>query len=175
VLTKPLGTGLIGHAIRRGTAAEPSVRDALAHMLALNDKACQVGLETGATACTDVTGYGLLGHLKQMVEAAGLRATVRAAAVPLLEGALELAAADCVPGGTRRNLQYASDCTSFDAQVDETLRLVLADAQTSGGLLLCLPASRAAEAVDRLREGGGERAALIGELAEADQPAIHVT
>jgi selenide,water dikinase len=174
VLTKALGTGLVGHAIKAGTASSAVAEAAIAQMLQLNDVACQVGLEVGATTCTDVTGFGLLGHLKHLVQAAGLGARIRATEVPLLEGAMDLAIADRVPGGSRRNLQYAADCTRFDRSIPEPLRLTLADAQTSGGLLLGVPPDRAAEAVDRLRDGGCDRAAVIGELVESDESGIDV-
>jgi selenide,water dikinase len=174
VLTKALGTGLVGHAIKAGTASPAVAEAAIAQMLQLNDVACRVGLEVGATTCTDVTGFGLLGHLKHLVQASGLGARIRATEVPLLDGALELATADCVPGGSRRNLEYAADCTRFAGSIPPPLQLALADAQTSGGLLLGVPADRAAEAVDELQRGGCVRATIIGELVQADEPGIDV-
>ena len=174
LLTKALGTGLVGHAVRAGTAPPEMVAEASTAMLMLNDVACRVGLEHDASACTDVTGFGLLGHLRNLVEACGLCAVVRSAAVPALHGALDLAAADCVPGGTRRNLAYAGERTRFTPSVSEPTRLLLADAQTSGGLLLCVAPARADEALAALRAGGCNRAALIGELRAADEPRIEV-
>ena len=164
VLTKPLGIGIVGGAIKTGTAPPEMLATATAQMLALNDVARDVGLALGATSCTDVTGFGLLGHLKHIVEASDLRAVVDARAVPLIDGVLALAAAGAVPGGTKRNLAYASPVTRFDDDVPAELRLVLADAQTSGGLLLCLPAESASEAVRRLAGGGVARAAIVGRL-----------
>lgn len=178
ILTKPLGTGVAGQAIRAGTAPGDLVARATAQMLALNASACEAGLESGATSCTDVTGFGLLGHLKHLVEASDVRAEVQAPAVPILEGVLPLAEAGLVPGGSRRNLAYASPVTEFAAEVPDPLRLLLADAQTSGGLLLCVPAPRAEECLRRLRDGGCERAAIIGRLEAhpgAAAPRIRVT
>jgi selenide,water dikinase len=176
VLTKALGTGVIGQAIRAGTATEASVQAAVAQMTALNDRACEVGLALGATSCTDVTGFGLLGHLGNILEAAGLDAEIAAPAVPLIEGAHALAAAGTVPGGSKRNLKRALGMTTFAEGIDEATRLLLADAQTSGGLLLCLPEDRADEAVRRLRDAGCAHAAAIGRLSRAGEagPRIRV-
>ncbi len=165
VLTKALGTGIVGQAIRAGTAPEPLVAAATAQMMDLNDRACAVGLAAGATSCTDVTGFGLLGHLENVIEASGLDAEITAAEVPLLDGVLEIAASGVVPGGSKRNLTRARKITTFADGVDEARQLLLADAQTSGGLLLCVPEERAGEAVARLHAEGCARAAVIGRLA----------
>jgi len=164
VLTKPIGTGLVGQSIRQGNADEAAVAAAIAQMSALNDVACEVGRRFGAHACTDVTGFGLLGHLRNVVEASGVEARLTASAIPLLPGVHALAAAGCVPGGSRRNLEYANVVTRFDEAIDEATQLVLADAQTSGGLLLFLPASAAHEAVTAMTDEG-VAAAIIGEIA----------
>jgi selenide,water dikinase len=164
VLTKPLGTGLVGQAVRQGDADPEAMAEAIAHMTSLNDVAAEVARRFGVHACTDVTGFGLLGHLRNVVEASGVEAHLEASSVPLLPSALALARADCVPGGSRKNLAYAAPITRFDEAVDEAQRLVLADAQTSGGLLLFLPQSRAAEAVAALQSEGVARAAVIGAL-----------
>jgi selenide, water dikinase len=174
VLTKPLGTGLIGHAVRAGTAPPELVARMTKQMLMLNDEACRVGLELGASACTDITGFGLLGHLRHLVEASGLSALVRSADVPALEGALGFAESDCIPGGTKRNLRYAEAVTRFADSVAEPVRILLADAQTSGGLLLCLAPERASKAVRALRLGGCTDAAIVGELRAAPAPNIEV-
>lgn len=164
LLTKPLGTGIVGQAIRAGKADEDLIARATAQMMALNAAARDVGLAAGASSCTDVTGFGLLGHLKNIVEASDLSATLYATNVPILEGALELAWAGVVPGGSKRNLAYASAVTAFEGDVDEALRLLLADAQTSGGLLLCVPASESGAALRKLHESGCEGAAAVGVL-----------
>ncbi|MBI4956913.1 MAG: selenide, water dikinase SelD [Myxococcales bacterium] len=175
VLTKAIGTGLLAQAARADRADPAAFAEATAQMLALNDVACEVGLELGAHAATDVTGFGLLGHLRHLIEAARVGARLRAADVPLLPTALELAAEDCVPGGTRKNLVYAGAVTRFAPELGEPMRLALADAQTSGGLLLCLPAEVAARAVDTLRARGCARSAVVGELvALAPDEAPHI-
>ncbi len=175
ILTKALGTGIAGQAIRAGTASAGLIRAATAQMLQLNDVACAIGLELGATSATDVTGFGLLGHLRNLIEASNLDADLDAARVPLLDDVLALAAAGTIPGGSKRNLAYVSTVVTFVDEVDATWRLLLADAQTSGGLLLCVPESNAARAVQRLRDEGCESAAQIGTLrAPRGAPRIHV-
>lgn len=164
ILTKPLGTGIVGQAIRAGRADERLIARATAQMLMLNDRACEIGLAVSASSCTDVTGFGLLGHLRNLIEASGVSARIEAAAIPILEGVAELATAGLVPGGSKRNLAYAGAVTTFAATVDEARRVILGDAQTSGGLLLCVPAARADEAVRRLRDEGCASAAQIGAL-----------
>lgn len=165
VLSKRIGTGVAGQAIRAGRAAPDLIERATAQMTQLNDAACEVGLALGATSCTDITGFGLLGHLRNIVEAADLAARVRAADVPLIEGVRAFADEGLLPGGTKRNMAYSAPVTAFAETVPEPLRLLLADAQTSGGLLLCLPEARAAEAVRRLHDAGCDGAAIIGSLS----------
>ncbi len=167
VLTKALGTGIAGQAIRAGSASEALVAAATAQMMELNDRACDVGLAVGATSCTDVTGFGMLGHLANILDASGLDADLDSAAVPLLEGVAALVAAGVVPGGSKRNLATALKISEVAASVDEVTQLLLADAQTSGGLLLCVPEARAAEAVRRLHDAGCTRSAAIGVLTRA--------
>jgi selenide,water dikinase len=175
VLTKPLGTGVIVQALKKDAAPAASVAEAMSQMRALNATARDLGVEAGATAATDVTGFGLLGHLRHMMDASGVTAVIEAAAVPLLAGVRELVAAGQVPGGTQKNLRYVEEVTDFATSVPEDLRLLLADAQTSGGLLLALPAEGAPGLVRRLVDAGA-RAAQIGSVIDrpADGPALRV-
>jgi len=166
VLTKPIGAGVLAQAIKAGTASAAEIDEVTARMCELNDVAREVGMATRVAAATDVTGFGLLGHLKHIVEASDLSAEVEATAVPLFSGARARADAGQAPGGTRRNLAYAAPVTAFAESVPEGLRLLLADAQTSGGLLLCVPTPRLAEALQRLADGG-RLAAHIGDLGTA--------
>ncbi len=168
VLTKPLGTGIVGQAIRAGKAPESLIAEALAQMLTLNDLACEIGLAVGATSCTDVTGFGLLGHLRNLMEASDLQAEIWSGVVPFLEGTRALIAEGVVPGGSKRNLKHASQVTTFEESVSEETRLLLADAQTSGGLLLCVPEARSEEALRRLADAGIARAAVIGRLSSSE-------
>jgi selenide, water dikinase len=176
VLTKRIGTGIAGQSIRAGKASADLVARVTAQMARLNSAACEIGLELGATSCTDITGFGLLGHLRNLVEAANVAARVRAADVPLIDGVRRFAEEGVVPGGTKRNLQYAAPVTSFAEEVPAVMQLLLSDAQTSGGLLLCMPQAVAAEAVRRLLDAGCDGAAVIGLLEQraAGGPRIRI-
>jgi selenide,water dikinase len=174
VLTKALGTGLLGQAVRRGDSRPEQLEAAVRRMTQLNDVACELGRRFGVHACTDVTGFGLLGHLRNLVEASAVSVELRAASVPVLEGALGLAEEGCVPGGTRRNLDYALAVTRFDDTVAAALRLVLADAQTSGGLLLTVPEDAAEPLVRALVEAGVDDARTIGHVAARGEPCVRV-
>ncbi len=135
VLTKPIGVGMLTTAGKRGVATDAQLADAIATMTTLNDRASRAAVAAGITAGTDVTGFGLLGHLRRLLEASGCAATVDASAVPLLDGALELAQRDVVAGGTKRNHAWLQATTDWGACTPPE-QLLLADAQTSGGLLL---------------------------------------
>jgi selenide,water dikinase len=174
VLTKPLGTGIIATAIKKDAAPPDAVDAAVASMTTLNDAASRAMIDAGAHAATDVTGYGLLGHLHSLARASGLAARVSAASVPLLPGAIELADAGHVPGGTRRNIQDLAGMVLWHDGIDATLRLLLHDAQTSGGLLIALPPERVAGLLDDLRAARSPAAAVIGELREGRAGEIEV-
>jgi cysteine desulfurase NifS/selenium donor protein len=147
VLTKPLGTGIVATAAKRGLAEPDVVAAATAAMRALNRDAAAALRELTVHACTDVTGFGLLGHLRELAAASGVAVELDAGAVPVLPGARELAAADVVPGGTVNNLEHVAPHVSFPPGLPRVDRLLLADAQTSGGLLVALPAEQAAALV----------------------------
>jgi len=144
VLTKPLGLGLISTAIKAGTATDEQTRHAVETMTTLNAVASEAMGEVGVSAATDVTGFGLLGHLHIALRASGARAEIDASAVPFLEGALDLARGGMAPSGTRRNLEFVTPHVDWEAADEEWERLALADAQTSGGLLISVPEGRAA-------------------------------
>jgi selenide,water dikinase len=160
ILTKPLGIGVVSTAIKAGRAPQPLVEAAVASMTRLNDDAAEVALAGGATGATDITGFGLLGHLGRAARESGVDVTIDVGRVPLLDGVRELAADGLLPGGSRRNLR------SIEAQLDrgsadELDVLLLADAQTSGGLLFGLAADRVQPALDELQARGVE-AVVIG-------------
>ncbi len=165
VLTKPLGTGLISTAIKRGVATAEQIEAAVEVMTALNRSAAEAAVACGVRAATDVTGFGLLGHLAEMLEASQVGATLDHRRVPLLPGIGDLAAAGVVPGGTRRNLAAAGHVTRF-GDLDEVDQIVLADAQTSGGLLLAVAQDRCNDLVAALEEAGTSAAAVIGEVVD---------
>ena len=165
VLTKPLGAGAVATGVKRGLVDGELVQRAIAVMATLNDRAAEQARAVGAHALTDVTGFGLLGHLHELAEASGLAAEVDAAAVPVIEGVLELLADDAaVAGGSRRNRADAERFTHWAGDVPEPLRRLACDAMTSGGLLAAVPADRAAE-VD---------GAVLGRLVAGEPGTIRV-
>ncbi len=165
ILTKPLGVGVITTAIKRGDAPADVVDAALASMTRLNDEAAAVALAGGATGATDVTGFGLLGHLGRAVVESGVDAVIEVGAVPLLPGTRELAESGAMPGGSRRNLAWADDLLDRGA-FGELDALLMADAQTSGGLVFGVAPDRVEGALAAL-EATGHAAAVVGRLVES--------
>lgn len=165
LLTKPLGTGVAATAIKRQQASH-SLRDAaVSLMVSLNASAATSMVAAGVRCATDVTGYGLLGHLREVVEASGVSATLDASSVPVLDGIAELVEQGVYPGGSVRNLESVAGMV--DSRVGETMVKILADAQTSGGLLMAVNPAAVDDLVrDLLRNG--EVAAVVGEIASAD-------
>ena len=166
VLTKALGIGVVTTAIKRGEAPPGVAAAAVASMSRLNDRAAALAVAAGATGATDVTGFGLLGHGAKMAEESGVALVIDAADVPVLDGARELARAGHVPGGTERNLSWVEPALDRGG-VDELTVTLLADAQTSGGLLIGLDADAAASTVAALVDEG-HAAAVVGRV-EAGQ------
>lgn len=173
VLTKPLGTGVVTTAIKADAASDPVVRGAIEVMTTLNRDAAEAARAVGVRAGTDVSGFGLLGHLRNLLRASGAAARLRWADVPLLPGAGELAASGHVPGGSKRNRADLKEDVTWEPGVPEPVRILMVDAQTSGGLLLCVPPERAEELRSRL-EGGAPTAAMIGEVTEGRAGAISI-
>ena len=173
ILTKAIGTGVIATALKRGTPLPQVVESAVASMTQLNAPASQAALKAGVRAATDVTGFGLLGHLHRMLVASQAAARLDAAAVPLLPGAAELAAAGFVSGGTRANTARISPFTHLDPAIPAELAVLLYDAQTSGGLLLATPSEAALALLADLR-ARNLPAALIGEVTPGPPGRIDV-
>lgn len=161
VLTKPIGTGVLTTAAKDGKIPESDLAEAIDVMTDLNAGACEAMLEVGVNAVTDITGFGLIGHAHEMAEASGVTIELNAGSVPLLENTLRLARDGTVTRAHKSNLEYLGDRFSAEG-VDETLVKVLADAQTSGGLLIAVPAERADRIVEALRTHGTRAAAAVG-------------
>jgi cysteine desulfurase NifS/selenium donor protein len=168
LLTKPLGTGIITTAIKQGIANDEAIEMVMGVMAELNRTAAEIMVGFPVSACTDVTGFGLLGHLKEMVCAAGVQAVIEAKRVPVMAAAWEYAAAGAIPGGTKNNLDWVKEFVQWNETTPDLLKFILADAQTSGGLLISLPESRASELVTRLHESGNQDASIIGLIAAGD-------
>jgi selenium donor protein len=167
ILTKPIGLGIISTAVKRGMASDELARKAVKIMSTLNRDAAEAMLKVGAHACTDVTGFGLLGHLKEMTRASKVDAVIYAGKVPVIKEAWDLAAAGAVPGGTLSNLDFVSDTVEWDDNIPETTKLILCDAQTSWGLLIVLPAGKKDETLKGLRGKRIAQAAHIGDFTES--------
>ena len=165
VLTKPLGTGIVSTAVKAGEARADVIDRAMREMTRPNEAAAAAAMRHGATAATDVTGFGLLGHGLRMAQESGVDLEIAASDVPVLEGVFELAGLDVVPGGTARNLDWVSDSLDTGEVGDVTVTL-LADAQTSGGLLLGMVSRDAAQAAVTELRFSGHDAAMIGEVTE---------
>lgn len=175
VLTKALGVGIVGTAIKRGQASRPIVDAAIGAMARLNASAAAVARAAGLRGGTDITGYGLIGHLHEMCLAGGTSAHIEAAVVPRLDGVIDLVTAGCTPDGTRRTLDNALAGGWFvPGQLDAAEQVLLADAQTSGGLLLAVPAARADRVIVELHERGDADAAVVGELVAGEPGVISV-
>ncbi len=150
ILTKPIGTGIISTAVKRGLADKNTAISALEIMATLNAGAAQVMEKFHINACTDVTGFGLLGHLKEMVEASGVVAEVYADDVPVIENVFELAAAGVIPGGTKNNLEFVEQVVTWNSGISDLMKNILCDAQTSGGLLISIPEKEANNLIQNL-------------------------
>jgi len=164
VLTKPIGTGSINHGIKQDKTSPEVVSRAIEVMTTLNKAAAEAMLEVGANACTDVTGFGLLGHLWEMLVASKVGAKIFASKIPMIEGALDLIEQRIFPGGARANKRFADSFTHWRDDIPEPMRIALCDPQTSGGLLI----SVSREKVDTLMEAMERRsvkwATIVGEI-----------
>ena len=170
VLTKPLGTGVAAAAVKQGAASRRLAGRAVEVMAALNKAASEAMTAAGVRAAVDVTGFGLLGHLREMLEASGVSARLDMSSVPVLDGVAGLVEAGVYPGGSMRNLRSAAP--AVENRAGETALKILADAQTSGGLLMAAPPEVLDRLVDGL-EGAAPAAAVIGEFTEA-APAVRI-
>ncbi len=166
VLTKPLGTGIITTAGKQGKVSAEVMQGALDTMGTLNKAAAEAMMAVGVNACTDVTGYGLMGHLRGMVRASEVGATIKASAVPVLEGAWELLDQDIAPGGTHRNLDSVSASVKWHPELTQRQQIMLCDAQTSGGLLISVPQAKLPDLLSKLEAAGTQVAAVVGEITQ---------
>ena len=173
VLTKAVGTGILTTALKQGAVSLEEAVEAVDLMAKLNRAAAEVMLVTGANACTDVTGFGLLGHLLGMMRASNTSAEVIAENVPFIAHAYDLAASGIVPGGTKSNLDYTASHTTYQKRISKVVRYLLNDAQTSGGLLISLPREAAEDFIKEM-ESRDETAVLIGKVMKKQKEYISV-
>ena len=173
VLTKPIGTGILSTALKQGAVSAEQAGHAIHSMASLNHNAAEIMQQTDAHACTDVTGFGLLGHLLGMMRGSGTSAVIHSDSVPLIDHAYDLAASGIVPGGTKSNLDYTAPYTTYDKRISKVQRYLLNDAQTSGGLLVSLPEKDAQNFITEMNSRK-EIAIIIGEVAEKKDSYIAV-
>ena len=169
VLTKRIGTGVISTALKRGFAEQRDLEQSIESMLQLNGKACEAMLAAGAHGCTDVTGFGLIGHAREMALASGVTLVIESERVGFLPGAIEYARRGALPGGLKNNREFASCAVEFARDVPAEIESLLYDPQTSGGLLISLP-----EAGARALETSLHGAIIIGRVLERGTKPIRI-
>jgi selenide, water dikinase len=168
ILTKAIGTGIIATAVKGGLASAESVEDMVRTMCTLNKKASEIAVLFGARACTDVTGFGLAGHLVEMARASKCRVRIRADAVPVLHGVLEAASMGLVPAGAHANRKHFSAWITVNPEMSLERADLMFDPQTSGGLLIGIPAAQTGDLVERLLSEGVAPLAEIGKVTGPD-------
>ena len=174
LLTKPLGTGIISTALKGGLAEEGAVSRAIKCMVTLNRKASELMVEVDVHACTDVTGFGLLGHACEMIEGADVGMVIYSSSVPLLPETEGYAQMGLIPAGTIRNRDFRLPMIELATEISDERLLILFDAQTSGGLLISMPGQEADMLLQRMHEEGIEEAAIIGEVVAEPKGKITV-
>ena len=174
ILTKPLGTGIIATAVKHGKADKEAMAKSAESMATLNKLAAEVMMEISANAATDVTGFGLLGHLSEMCEASSVSAKIDYSALPFFPSVKELAEKGTVPGGTKRNLDFVNNKVQFGEHLTDIDKLLLADAQTSGGLLIALPAEKTEKYISKFNKLSKIKAVIMGEIVEKREFVIYV-
>ncbi len=167
VLTKPLGTGVINTAIKGGVASVEAIDKITRLMATLNRDVAEVMIQYPVHACTDITGFGLLGHLAEMVDGSGLGVVLDSKNIPILSEALDYAAMGLLPAGAFKNKAFREPMVEFSSSVNPLIRDLLFDPQTSGGLLICIDRDDADKLVDELNQKGIDESAVIGEVISA--------
>jgi len=173
ILTKPLGTGIINTAIKGGLASSAVIESVIRLMATLNLKAAGIMSDYPVSACTDITGFGLLGHLAEMVAGSGFGMTIHASNIPVIPEAREYASMGLVPGGAHKNREFRQSMVTFDPRVDRVMQDICFDPQTSGGLLISIPAAQADALLAGLKKDSSiARAEIIGEVTGTSE---HIT
>ena len=174
ILTKPLGTGIVNTAIKGNLASEEDIREVTAIMATLNHTAAKVMQDYPVHGCTDITGFGLIGHLVEMLQGTSLGLKLFASQMPVLDKAIEFASMGLVPGGAYKNKSFRESYVDMGAGVDVAIQDILYDPQTSGGLCITVERKIANALVDHLRNEGVRQAAIIGEVVEEPAGRIQV-
>lgn len=175
ILTKPLGMGIVSTAIKGGLADEDIKEVVIDSMARLNNQAGEVMHDYGVNACTDITGFGLLGHLWELAENSGVKIEVTADEVPIFDKVVEYAEMGLVPAGAHSNKKHLEQHIEFGPEVEESMIDILFDPQTSGGLLISVPQDQVSDLLIELYGLGVDEAGVVGEVVAAAQPEIKVT
>jgi selenide,water dikinase len=175
VLTKPIGTGIITTGCKQGITPDDILKQAVDTMAELNKGASEAMMKVGVNSCTDITGFGLMGHLRGMVRGSGTGAKIKVADVPVLAGVWDLLEKGTVPGGTFRNMSSVADSVDWDPSLTEEQRLLMCDAQTSGGLLISVPEGKVDLLLSELESFGVETRAIVGEITAENPGRISVS
>ncbi len=174
ILTKPLGSGIIATAIKQDKAPRSIMEEAVNVMTNLNSGGAKAMNAVGVNACTDITGYGLLGHILEMCEGSKISATIECNEIPLMQGVFELAQKGFIPGGTKRNLDHVIPNVNFSKNISQEQKYLLADAQTSGGLLISVPKDKAEDLQNLLMENQCLSSSVIGQVYNSAEFPIYV-
>ena len=174
ILTKPLGTGIIISGRKNNLVREEVYQEAVAHMKTLNDKGARIMNRHGVRAATDITGFGLLGHAMKMAQGSGVSIHVEARNVPTMTDVQDLIELGCIPGAAFRNQEFCTPDVTFGDTVSYNQKMLLFDAQTSGGLLMCVKAGEAGVILQELQEAGHPAAAIVGEVRKQARKAVTV-
>ena len=174
ILTKPLGSGIIATAIKKDKAPKSIMEEAVNVMTKLNHGAAIAMNAVGVNACTDITGYGLLGHLLEMCKGSNVSVTLEFNEIPLIQGVYELAQKGFIPGGTKHNLDHVSSQVNFSKNISQEQQYILADAQTSGGLLISVAKEKAEDLQKTLTENNTLSSAVVGHVYNPAESTIYV-
>ncbi len=174
ILTKPLGTGIISTAIKKGAAPASIIDDAINTMTRLNRDATEGMNKIGVNACTDITGYGLLGHLLEMCKASRVSAVIDFQKIPLISGVFELAQKNFIPGGSKKNMEHVLPSIDFSDIISDDQKLILSDAQTSGGLLISVCEEKAEDLLIALKDNNTLTSSIIGRVYNSAEKDIYV-
>ncbi len=175
ILTKPLGTGIVATAIKADIFDQEHVKEFISSMAALNKYSAEIMLKYNVNACTDVTGFGLAGHLIEMLQENNYSIEVDSEKIPLLPGVEDSADMGLIPGGLYRNRDYVSARCEFSKNVKQIYRDVIFDPQTSGGLLISLPEKEALHLLDELKSAGLKSSALLGKVVKCNEQKIYIS
>lgn len=174
ILTKPLGTGIISTALKAGAASSKAAAKITQSMTTLNDKSSETMQEIGVHACTDVTGFGFIGHVVQLAQNSGVGIKIDIVSIPFFSEAVDFAKKGLLPGGLHRNREFYSSYTKFNAKVPDYMKDILFDPQTSGGLLISVAPRKANRLLDKLHKVGVREAAIVGEVTVGPKGVITV-